>query len=293
MNREAETEARRFFWGNTLRQALARAARQFQLAPEELAWRPVEKRHGFVKHPRRVLVEVDPAAPRREGSAPPASATSRPAPPPLQPPQLPQPPQPRQAVAPRRERGPEGGPAAADRIGGGNRPAPVRRPPLPFEPPVPPDEESAIAASVALAKLLRFAGLDLEGKIDRLADRLEIRLVGADEERLRKLGSSTLDALAYLLPRLVKSLSGRNVLCRIDGAGLRDAREEALRKVARDAAERVLATGEPVILDPLPPGDRRIVHMALADDTRLETESLGQGVEKRLRIAPTASPSTD
>jgi spoIIIJ-associated protein len=286
MNREAETEPRRFFWGNTLRQALARAARQFQLAPEDLAWRPVEKRHGFVKHPRRVLVEVDPAAPRREGSAPQPSVTSRSTTPP--PPR----PTPRQAAPPRSERGPEGVRPAADGRRGGERPAPERRPSAPFDPPVPPDEESAIAASVALAKLLRFAGLDLEGKIERLADRLEIRLEGADEARLRELGSSTLDALAYLLPRLVKSLSGRNVLCRIDGAGLRDAREEALRKLAREAAERVLATGEPVILDPLPPGDRRIVHMTLADDARLATESLGQGVEKRLRISPAAAPAT-
>jgi spoIIIJ-associated protein len=141
-----------------------------------------------------------------------------------------------------------------------------------------------------MTRLLRFAGLALEVTVERQPERLDVRLSGADEERLRQIGAGLLDDLGHLLPRLVKSLSGKQVLCRIDGAGIRSAREEELRAVARRAAAEVLRTGQPVLLDPLPAVDRRIVHLTLAEDPRFSTESLGQGVEKSLRIALAGAP---
>ena len=277
---------RRYFWGNTLKQALTSAARYHQISPEEIAYRPVEKRHGFVKHPRRFLIEVDPETPRRAaGAAPPAlpSAPAEAARPPaaraIEPASRPER---SSAPAPRPERRPE---RSEERP----RRAPDR-PPTPFEPPSPPDEEAALAASVAMARLLRFAGLELDVAVERQPERLEILLSGADEERLRTLGVIFLDHLAQLVPRLVKALSGKQVLARVDGAGLRTSREGELQDLAREAAARVLATGEPVFLDPLPAGERRIVHMTLADEPRLTTESLGQGIEKRLRIALADAP---
>lgn len=274
--------ARRYFWGNSLPQAVARAARLHQLAPEELAWRQVEKRHGFLKHPRRFVIEVDPEAPRRAG------APSAPAAPPVPPPV------PAQRRAPATARSPAAGkspaaPSPATLAPRRERP-PERdpRPPLPAEPPAPPDEDSALAASVAMGRLLRFAGLDLETRVERLADRLELRLEGRDEARLRQLGAGILDDLGHLLPRLVRALSGRQVLCRLDGAGLREAREEELRGLARAAAERALETGVAVDLEPLVAAERRIVHLCLGDDPRVTTESLGQGEKKAIRVAPAA-----
>ncbi|KAB2952065.1 MAG: hypothetical protein F9K18_14430, partial [Thermoanaerobaculia bacterium] len=63
--------ARRFFWGHTLTQAIAAAARWYGVEPGELAYRVREKRHGFIKVRRPVVLEVDPEALRRPaGSAP-------------------------------------------------------------------------------------------------------------------------------------------------------------------------------------------------------------------------------
>ncbi|MGH9362963.1 MAG: hypothetical protein ACRD2T_13700, partial [Thermoanaerobaculia bacterium] len=65
---------RRFFAGNSLRQALVLAAGYFDVPREEIAYTPVEKRHGFLKAGRRVVIEVDPDNPRRPaGAAPPAA----------------------------------------------------------------------------------------------------------------------------------------------------------------------------------------------------------------------------
>ncbi len=279
-------KTRRFFAGNTLPQALMAAARFHALSPDELAYRLRDKHHGFVNRVRRFIVEVDPAAPQRtsrEGQqAPPPPALLAPAPRPAEPRT---PPLTRAAGAagpadPAVNRG-HGAPAAAPRAHG----------PSPVEPFLPPDEESELAASVAMSKLLALARLDLTVQVERQPERLLIALSGQDEELLRDLGEEFLDDLEHLVPRAIRGLAGRMVRCKVEGAGLRSARERELREMAERAAAAVVTSGEAVLLDPLSSADRRIVHLALVDDPRVFTESQGLGAEKRVRIAP-AVPGT-
>lgn len=56
---------RRFFSGNTLQQAVMKAAREFDISPDDLEYEQVEKKHGFLKIRRNVVIEVDPDNPRR------------------------------------------------------------------------------------------------------------------------------------------------------------------------------------------------------------------------------------
>lgn len=256
--------SRRFFWGNSLPQALMSAARYHGLPPEQLAFRLREKRHGFLRHPRRVVIEVDPQRPARAAEAPaapvPAAAAAK------HTPHL------RHSEPPRSRRAPAA-------------PLPTGEGGITAEPLLPPDEESELAASEGLRRLLALAGLDLAVTIERESERLQIRLQGPDEAALRRLGSSFLDELEHLLPRTIKGLSGRLVRCRIDGAGLREGREDELRKLAHETAVEVLRSGEDAVLGPLSPADRRIIHLALAEDVRLRTESFGSRPDKKLRIS--------
>ncbi len=74
---------RRFFSGDTLQQALVQAANYFNLDPSYVAYRSLEKRHGFLKTRRTVVIEVDPDNPRRDSPAPiPETGRSLPPPPP-------------------------------------------------------------------------------------------------------------------------------------------------------------------------------------------------------------------
>ncbi len=74
---------RRFFSGDTLQQALVQAANYFNLDPSYVAYRSLEKRHGFLKTRRKVVIEVDPDNPRRDSPAPiPETGRSLPPPPP-------------------------------------------------------------------------------------------------------------------------------------------------------------------------------------------------------------------
>jgi spoIIIJ-associated protein len=81
------------------------------------------------------------------------------------------------------------------------------------------------------------------------------------------------------------------VRCRREAAGLREAREEALRARAREAAERALAGGREELLEPLNPAERRIVHLELAERAGIATESVGSGFLKRIKVFPSAGRS--
>jgi spoIIIJ-associated protein len=267
---------RRIFWGQSLAQAMARAARYYGVPVERLAYRVHEKRHGFVKHPRAVLIEVDPGAP---ALAPAAESA------PLRPVAEPAPARPAAERPPAQPATVRAGPPP---------PSPAERRPPRAEPPREeeswdtPDEESLYAAIEAARSLLHFAGLELEPRGQLGGERLEVVLEGPDAGRLHELGVELLDELELLLPKAVQSLSGRHVRCRIDGAGLRVEREVALRARAREVAARVLASGDEELLAPLNPAERRIVHLELAERAGVRTESVGSGFLKRLRISPAA-----
>lgn len=71
----AKASRRRFFGGDSVQQALVQAANYFHLDPEEIAYRVLDKRHGFLKVRRKVVLEVDADAPRRPPGAPVAEAS--------------------------------------------------------------------------------------------------------------------------------------------------------------------------------------------------------------------------
>lgn len=71
----------------------------------------------------------------------------------------------------------------------------------------------------------------------------------------------------------------------------REKRIEALKKMALSATQRVKFSGEEVILPHLNAGERRTIHLYLADHPDVTTESVGEGEERRLVIKPKAKLS--
>jgi spoIIIJ-associated protein len=70
----------------------------------------------------------------------------------------------------------------------------------------------------------------------------------------------------------------------IDVAGYRERREEALKNLAWRIAERVMVTGQPVPLEPMPASERRIIHLALRDYPGVITQSIGEGDDRKVTI---------
>jgi len=262
--------ARRIFWGRSLAQAVAKAARHYQVAPELLDWRAYEKRHGFVRHQRTALVEVDPAAPFRAAPEPRAASTS-PSPP---------------AAAPAVRRDPAPSPVSAPVAPPSTAPATraprmvARRNDETFDAP---DEESEQAALEAIGRLLRFAGIEASATIVRSGDRFEVALA-ADAEAAAELDAELLDELDHLLPKAILTLSGRRVRATVDFGGQREARAEELRGQATEMAARVRAGGESESFPALTAAERRVVHLLFENDPEIATESLGDGQRKKLRL---------
>jgi spoIIIJ-associated protein len=137
-----------------------------------------------------------------------------------------------------------------------------------------------------LDAIFALAGLDLECEIRRSAEQLEIEVFGKDREALVEDEGEMITAIQHLMPRLLTVELGETVGVRIDSNGMRELREEELRRRAQEAAREVRSTGEVVVLEPLPPADRRIVHLAVADDATVATESVGRGFFRRVTIRP-------
>ncbi|MDP9352646.1 MAG: KH domain-containing protein [Chloroflexota bacterium] len=95
-----------------------------------------------------------------------------------------------------------------------------------------------------------------------------------------------LEALQYILNLMVQKWVETWPNITVDVAGYRKRREEVLEQLARRMARRVVETQQPFTFEPMPPRERRIVHMSIEEDSRVTTESLGEGMDRRVVIYP-------
>ena len=96
----------------------------------------------------------------------------------------------------------------------------------------------------------------------------------------------TLRALQFLVSFIASRRLGDRVNLFVDVSGYQERRYETLRSLAERNARRVASSGREIILEPMPPNERRIVHMALADDPDVNTVSDGMGDGRRVVIEP-------
>ncbi|MCK4588549.1 KH domain-containing protein [Candidatus Woesebacteria bacterium] len=96
----------------------------------------------------------------------------------------------------------------------------------------------------------------------------------------------TIEAIQSILGMMLKKKTGDWVRIIVDVGGWREKQEERLRDLATQTAERAKETGEGQPLYNLSPAQRRVIHLTLADDSDIETESVGEDEERYLIIRP-------
>lgn len=98
----------------------------------------------------------------------------------------------------------------------------------------------------------------------------------------------TLDALQFIVNKIVNKFNppGQKVDIIVDTENYRERKKENLREIAIRAGEKAKKTHKPVPLEPMPPSERRIIHMMLAEDRDVYTKSYGEGQMRRLIIYP-------
>lgn len=148
--------------------------------------------------------------------------------------------------------------------------------------------DDALAEAAQRALDLVFGFIEVESEADFFIDeeRLEIELWGPDDHILLANDGQLLLALEHLLPRMLHSFFGDTMAVRVDCNDFHGQREDRLRELAMRTAEEVRRRGRPWTLEELDPAERRIVHMSLADDPSVTTESVGHGYFKRLKVIP-------
>lgn len=109
---------------------------------------------------------------------------------------------------------------------------------------------------------------------------------GGDAGRLIGKGGRTLAALEFLSNAVVNKGDADPIRVVIDVGGYKRRRDERLRQTALRAASRVRKSGDPVELEPMSAAERRIVHMAIAEEVDVVSESTGEGRARRVVVSP-------
>ncbi len=95
----------------------------------------------------------------------------------------------------------------------------------------------------------------------------------------------TLAALQLLVNLVVSKQTGHREHVVVDAEGYRARREANLRSMALRVANQVRRSGQPIALEAMPPAERRIIHMTLAETGDISTESTGEGDQRRVVVS--------
>ena len=94
----------------------------------------------------------------------------------------------------------------------------------------------------------------------------------------------TLKALQFLVSLMTSRRLSERVHMFLDVAGYQERRYKSLQNLAGRVAQKVLDTGHSITLEPMPPNERRIVHMSLAEHPGVNTISTGVGSERQIVV---------
>lgn len=137
-----------------------------------------------------------------------------------------------------------------------------------------------------LSETFAAGDVDLAARLELTDEALEGELDGGDRGLFTAAGGKGLDALQYLCNRVLNRRLERHLPVHLDIDGFKNRRALQLQDTAEDAADRALRTRAPVVLGLMTPAARREIHLALADDPGVETESDGEGFLKRVVVRP-------
>ena len=145
-----------------------------------------------------------------------------------------------------------------------------------------------------LEDLLSFFGLNTSIDVSKEDETITLQvpsthlngfLIGNHGENLR--------SLQHLTNMALKTSGYEDTMAIVDVAGYRQQRNERLTKHAQSLAQKVLAEGQDIPLEPMSAYDRRVVHQAVSEIAGVKSESDGEGRERHIVIKPKDQEETD
>ena len=149
----------------------------------------------------------------------------------------------------------------------------------------PSNEDVQITVDV-LQHILQYMNIRAVVQV-RSTSPLSLNIQGINENLGLLIGrrGETLSALQLLVSLIVGHRTKHRMRITIDAENYRERREENLRSLALRVAQQVRNYRRSIALEAMPPNERRIVHIALADSKDISTESIGEGDERRVVIS--------
>lgn len=141
-------------------------------------------------------------------------------------------------------------------------------------------------AKGVLEELLRLMEVPGTVEIATGGETARLNVRGSDLGVLIGRRGEKLASLQHIVNLIVAKKEGEYHRIAVDVENYRGRREEQLRDVADRAAKRVLQTGKIIQLEPMPAIERRIVHMALVENPKVRTQSVGVEPNRRIVILP-------
>jgi len=130
-----------------------------------------------------------------------------------------------------------------------------------------------------------LTGLELRVAVKHRSTGSVLDIEGLDSELLQSQTGELLEAVQHLINQIFgrQLPAGERLVCDVEG--FRATREAELQAMANLAAKRVRDSGVSFTFQPMNANERRIIHLTLADQQDLFTESIGEGSERKLKVA--------
>lgn len=115
---------------------------------------------------------------------------------------------------------------------------------------------------------------------------IRLEIVGPDSARVIGKRGQVLGALQFLANRALNRPGEERRYITVDAEGYRSRRDNSLTAMAKRLGKQAVSDGKIITFEPMPPRDRRLVHLALAKFDGVITKSEGEGETRRVQIIP-------
>jgi len=147
------------------------------------------------------------------------------------------------------------------------------------------EDDPGMLATNFIHEICQAMGVNANCQVTKDGEHWHIDITGPELGILIGRRGDTLDALQYLTNLAVARKLSERVRVIVDVEGYRLRREDTLVRLAKRLSEKVKKTGIKVVLEPMNPHERRIIHTSLQDEARISTFSEGDDPHRRVVIS--------
>jgi len=147
------------------------------------------------------------------------------------------------------------------------------------------EDNPGLLAADFIKKVCHAISVTADTEVSKDGEHWHIDITGPELGILIGRRGDTLDALQYLTNLAVAKQLSERVRIIVDVEGYRLRREETLVRLAKRLSEKVKRTGTRIVLEPMNPHERRIIHTSLQDEARISTFSEGDDPNRRVVIS--------